>query len=191
MVGIVSYKIVVYLTTTSAVPSQARSLVNTDVFAPPVNTLSVVIGACRVIPEYSHFLAKLQALACAADNPPCVNYTNITLFHTISHNAAAHASSQLQEYTLWWVVSCLLQMIFDHSQPMQASTMALHLPGFPTKENVVKTPMVRFQKIWEKEERLIYYQYVFMCSITVSNLFNRMNTLTLTIVSNNLSLNVK
>jgi hypothetical protein len=40
--------------------------------------------------------------------------TNISLFHTISHKAAAHASSQLQEYALWWVVSCLLQMIFDH-----------------------------------------------------------------------------
>ena len=31
--------------------------------APQVNMLSVVIGACRVIPEYFHFLAKLQAPA--------------------------------------------------------------------------------------------------------------------------------
>jgi energy-converting hydrogenase Eha subunit A len=39
------------------------SFVNADMFPPPVNTLSVVIGACRVISEYSHFLAKLQAPA--------------------------------------------------------------------------------------------------------------------------------
>ena len=108
------------------------SFVNADMFPPPVNTLSVVIGACRVISEYSHFLAKLQApanmLRAWTTMPPCVNYTNISLFHTISHNAAAHASSQLQEYALWWVVSCLLQMIFDHSQVTSHLSQVMFVP---------------------------------------------------------------
>ena len=72
------------------------SFVNADMFPPPVNTLSVVIGACRVISEYSHFLAKLQAPAnmlrayianilCGTDNNAAVRQLQMYHYFIPSH----------------------------------------------------------------------------------------------------------